>query len=49
MPKQQPPIKPQTIALICVLAVALLFAASIAISVAVVQSEHATPAEPNDQ
>jgi hypothetical protein len=48
MPKQ-PPIKPRTIALICILAVVLLFAASIAISVAVVQAEHVAPAQPNDQ
>jgi cytochrome c-type biogenesis protein CcmH/NrfF len=45
---QQPPIKPQTIALICVLAVALLFAGSIVISVAVVQAEHAQPEQSSD-
>jgi hypothetical protein len=48
MPKQ-PPLKPQYIALICVLAVAVLFAGSIAISVAVIQAEHAAPAQPSDQ
>ena len=47
--RKQPTIKPQTIALICVLAVALLFAASIGISVAVVQAEHVAPTQPNDQ
>jgi hypothetical protein len=48
MPRQ-PPIKPQTIALICVLAVALLFAGSIVISVAVIQAEHTAPEQPSDQ
>ena len=48
MPKP-PTIKPQYIALICVLAVALLFVGSIVISVAVVQAEHAQPERPNDQ
>jgi hypothetical protein len=48
MPKQ-PPIKPQTIALICVLAVAILFVGSIVISVAVVQAEHAAPEQSSDQ
>jgi len=48
MPKQ-PPIKPQYIALICVLAVAVLFVGSIVISVAVVRAEHAAPTQPNDQ
>ena len=47
MPKQ-PPVKPQTIALICVLAVALLFVGSIVISVAVVQAEHAQPEPPSN-
>jgi hypothetical protein len=46
---QTPPIKPHTIALICVLAVAVLFVGSIVISVAVVQAEHVAPAQPNDQ
>jgi hypothetical protein len=45
---QQPTIKPHTIALICVLAVAILFAGSIIISVAVVQAEHAAPEQPSD-
>jgi hypothetical protein len=48
MPKP-PPIKPQHIALICVLAVAVLFAGSIVISVAVVRAEHAVPTSPGDQ
>ena len=48
MPKQ-PPVKPQLIALICVLVVAVLFAGSIVIGMAVVQAEHAAPAQPNDQ
>jgi hypothetical protein len=48
MPKQ-PPIKPHIIALICVLAVAILFVGSIVIGVAVIQAEHAVPAQPNDQ
>lgn len=48
MPKP-PSIKPQYIALICVLAVALLFAGSIVIGVAVIQAEHVAPAQPNDQ
>ena len=48
MPKQ-PPIKPQYIALICVLAVVLLFAGSIIVSVAVVQAERAAPEQPSDQ
>ncbi|HTW36670.1 MAG TPA: hypothetical protein VMD53_18780 [Rhizomicrobium sp.] len=48
MPKQ-PPVKPHTIALICILAVALLFVGSIAISVAVIQAEHAQPMQPSDQ
>lgn len=43
MPKP-PPIKPQYIALLCVLAVVILFAGSIIISVAVVQAERAAPA-----
>jgi hypothetical protein len=46
---KEPPIKPQYIALICVLAVLVLFVGSIAIGVAVIQAEHAAPAEPNDQ
>jgi hypothetical protein len=46
---QTPPIKPHYIALICVLAVAVLFVGSIVISVAVVQAEHVAPAQPNDQ
>lgn len=48
MPKQ-PPVKPQLIALICVLVVAVLFAGSIAIGVAVTQAERVAPAQPNDQ
>jgi hypothetical protein len=47
MPKQ-PPIKAQYIALLCVLAVAVLFAGSIIISVAVVQAERAAPVSPSD-
>jgi hypothetical protein len=48
MPKQ-PPVKPQLIALILVLAVVGIFAASIAIGVAVIQAERAAQAQSNDQ
>ena len=48
MPKQ-PPVKPQLIALILVLAVVGIFVASIAIGVAVIQAERAAPAQSNDQ
>ena len=47
MPRQ-PIVKPSHIALICILAVAAMFAGSIVISVAVVQAEHATPAADSD-
>jgi len=47
MPRQ-PIVKPSHIALICILAVAVMFAGSIAISVAVVQAEHAAPAADSD-
>jgi len=48
MPKQ-PAIKPHTIALICILAVAVLFVGSIVIGAAVIQAEHAAPAQQSDQ
>ena len=48
MPKQ-PALKPHYIALICVLAVAVLFVGSIVIGAAVIQAEHVAPAQPNDQ
>jgi hypothetical protein len=44
MPPQKPALKPTHIALICVLAVAAMFAGSILISIAVVQAGKA-PAE----
>jgi hypothetical protein len=47
MPKE-PPIKPHHIALICVLAVAVLFVGSIVIGTAVIQAEHAAPAAQSD-
>jgi len=48
MPKQ-PALKPHTIALICILAVAVLFVGSIVIGAAVIQAEHAAPAQQSDQ
>ena len=48
MPKQ-PSVKPSHIALICVLAVAVVFVGSIAIGVAVVQAERAAPAQSEAQ
>ena len=47
MPKQ-PTVKPSHIALICILAVGIMFVGSIAISMAVVQAERAAPAAPSD-
>ena len=47
MPRQ-PTVKPSHIALICFLAVAVMFVGSIVIGVAVVQAEHAPPAAPSD-
>jgi len=48
MPKE-PPINTRHIALICILAVAILFVGSIIISVAVIQAEHAQPMQQTDQ
>lgn len=49
MPPSRPqPIKPGLIALICVVAVAVMFAGSIAIGVAVVKAGHAAPAPASD-
>jgi hypothetical protein len=42
---KQPTVKPSHIALICILAVGVMFVGSIVISVAVVQAEHAAPAD----
>lgn len=47
MPKPSP-VKPAHIALICILAVAVMFVGSIVISVAVVQAERAAPAATSD-
>jgi len=44
-----PAVKPQHIALICILAVATMFIGSIVISVAVVQAERAAPAAADSQ
>ncbi len=41
---QNQPIKPLTIALICAVAVAMMFIGSIVIGAAIVQAEHAAPA-----
>jgi hypothetical protein len=48
-PAPKPPaIKPGHIVLICILAVAIFFVGSIAISIAVIQAEHAAPAPSAD-
>jgi hypothetical protein len=49
MPAPKPhPVKPLYIALICLLAVGMMFAGSIAISMAVVQAERTAPAQAPD-
>jgi hypothetical protein len=44
----QPSVKPSHIALICILAVGVMFVGSIVIGAAVVQAERASPAAPSD-
>lgn len=48
-PAKQQPVKPLIIALICVMAVAVMFVGSIIIGVAVVQAERAAPASSDSQ
>jgi len=45
---EQPPVKPHIIALICAIAVGLMFVGSIVIGVAVVQAERAAPEQTTD-